>query len=318
MKTYLQYLVILLDDTSVAYCHAHNPLTEKRLIPLDVLKEGILFGMKHNLMIQFVYPDYALPAAYEEAIESIDHVKIGQDIAVVEGVPAQLPAKDTVVLRLRVEELVAKQYEVAALLPTVKRLNICLTDVEAFTDEQIPAYRSALKTLTEVLANQYKAGKQPQVNILTDRLQLTEMHNCGAGVSNITLAPNGKFYLCPAFYYDEQTGVSNRLNHKTGDTSRSVGDLESGLAIPNKQLLQLDHAPLCRICDAYHCHRCIWLNQRLTWDNNTPSHQQCVLAHLERNAARELQQTLTDAGFAFEQTIKEIDYLDPFEVKEEW
>ena len=318
MKKYMQYLVILLDDTSVAYCHAHNPLTEKRLIPLDVLKKGILFVMKHNLMIQFVYRDYALPAAYEEAIERIDHVKIGRDIAVAEGVPAQLPAKDTVVLRLRVEELVAKQYEVATLLPTVKRLNICLTDVEAFTDEQISAYRSALKTLTEVLANQYKAGKQPQVNILTDRLQLSEMHNCSAGVSNITLAPNGKFYLCPAFYYDEQTGVSNRLNHKTGDASRSVGDLESGLAIPNKQLLQLDHAPLCRICDAYHCHRCIWLNQRLTWDNNTPSHQQCVLAHLERNAARELQQTLADAGFVFEQKIKEIDYLDPFEVKEEW
>lgn len=318
MKTYLQYLVILLDDTSVAYCHAHNPLKERRLMPLDVLKEGILFGMKHNLMIQFVYPDYSLPAAYEEAIERIDHVKIGRDIAVVEGVPAQLPAKDTVVLRLRVEELVAKQYEVAALLPTVKRLNICLTDVEAFTDEQIPAYRSALKTLTEVLANQYKAGKQPQVNILTDRLQLTEMHNCGAGVSNITLAPNGKFYLCPAFYYDEQTGVSNRLNHKTGDVSRSVGDLESGLAISNKQLLQLDHAPLCRICDAYHCHRCIWLNDRLTMDANTPSHQQCVLAHLERNAGRELQQMLAAQGLHTGNEIPEIDYLDPFEVKEEW
>ena len=54
LKAYLQYLVILLDDTSVAYCHAHNPLTERRLMPLDVLKEGILFGMKHSLMIQFV------------------------------------------------------------------------------------------------------------------------------------------------------------------------------------------------------------------------------------------------------------------------
>lgn len=43
-----------------------------------------------------------------------------------------------------------------------------------------------------------------------------------------------------------------------------------------------------------------------------------MLAHLERNAARELQQTLANAGFVFEQTIKEIDYLDPFEVKEEW
>ncbi|MGN0234975.1 MAG: CXXX repeat peptide maturase [Paludibacteraceae bacterium] len=318
VKEYLQYLVILLDDTSVAYCHAPNPLTERRLMPLDVLKAGILFGMKHNLMIQFVYPDYALPADYEEVIESIDHVKIGRDIVVVDGVPARLPEGETVVLRLRVKELLEKQYEVAALLPSVKRLDICLTDVEAFTDEQIPAYQTALQTLTEVLVNQYKAGKVPQVNILTDRLQLTAMHNCGAGVSNITLAPDGKFYLCPAFYYDDRTGVSNRLNHKTGDATRSVGDLASGMAIPNKQLLQLDHAPLCRICDAFHCHRCIWLNQRLTWDNNTPSHQQCVMAHLERNASRDLQQRLTEAGFGFEQEIPAINYLDPFEVKEEW
>ena len=48
----LQYLVILLDDTSVAYCHAANPLTERNIIPLDTLKKAILYGMKENLMIQ--------------------------------------------------------------------------------------------------------------------------------------------------------------------------------------------------------------------------------------------------------------------------
>ena len=154
--------------------------------------------------------------------------------------------------------------------------------------------------------------------MITDRLQLTEMHNCEAGVGNITIAPNGKFYLCPAFYYDEQMGISNRMNYKTKDASRSVGDLEQGIDIPNKQLLQLDHAPLCRICDAYHCNRCIWLNQKLTWDNNTPSHQQCVISHLERNASRDLQMKMQEIGYKFENEIKEINYLDPFDVKEEW
>lgn len=317
MKNYLQYLVVLLDDTSIAYCHADNPLTAPRLMPLSVLQKAIRFGMQQNLMIQFVYPDYDLPEEYNALIETIDHVKIGCDIKVrrVDDAPA---GSATEVLRLTVQELIDRQYDIAARIPAAERLNICLTDIETFRDEQIPAYGKALDTLVNMLVSQYKQGKHPQVNILTDRLQLTKMHNCEAGIGNITVAPNGKFYLCPAFYYDEQMGISNRMNHKTGDASRSVRDLEQGVLIPNKQLLSLDHAPLCRICDAYHCHRCIWLNQRLTWDNNTPSRQQCVIAHIERNAAQRLQQELQKAGYTFEQQIKPIDYLDPFEVREEF
>ena len=317
MKPYLQYLVVLLDDTSMAYCHAENPLKERRLMPLDTLRKAILFGMKQNLMIQFVYPDYELPAEYNELIETIDHVKIGREVEIFNSVPQRIEG-DNVVLRLSVTEFVEHQYDIATLLPQAKRLNICLTDIENFKDEQIEDYKRALATLNAVLLNLYKSVKQPQFNLITDRLQLTEMHNCEAGVGNITVAPNGKFYLCPAFYYDEQMGISNRMNHKAKDASRSVGDLEQGIDIPNKQLLQLDHAPLCRICDAYHCNRCIWLNQKLTWDNNTPSHQQCVISHLERNASRDLQMKMQDVGYKFENEIKEINYLDPFDVKEEW
>lgn len=322
MKPYLQYLVILLDDTSVAYCHADNPLTERRLMLLETLRKAIRFGMKQNLMIQYVYPDYELPEEYNALIESIDHVKIGRDVRVYNSVPAAVAGKNAV-LRLTIGEFIARQRNIAALLPQVERLNICLTDIEDFRDEQTEAYKKALETLTKVAANLYASaamsGKEvPSLNMLTDRLSLTEMHNCEAGIGNITVAPNGKFYLCPAFYYDEQMGVSNRMNHTTQDASRSVGDVDSGLDIPNKQLLQLDHAPLCRKCDAYHCHRCIWLNDRLTMDTNTPSHQQCVLAHLERNASRELQQMLAAQGLHTGDEIPEIDYLDPFDVREEW
>ncbi len=317
MKSYLQYLVVLLDDTSVAYCHADNPLKERTLMPIDTLRKAILFGMKENLMIQYVYPDYELPAEYDEVIESIDNVKIGREVQVFTEVPKTID-NDNVVLRLTISDFISKCYDIAALLPQVKRMNICIRDVENFKDEIQEEYKKALNMLCSVLANLYKSGKQPQVNVLTDRLQLTEMHNCEAGIGNITVAPNGKFYLCPAFYYDEKMGLSNRMNHKVKDSSRSVGDLEGGLNIPNKQLLQLDHAPLCRICDAYHCNRCIWLNQKLTWDNNTPSHQQCVMAHLERNACSSLQLDLIKAGNLSVEPIKEINYLDPFDVKEEF
>ena len=329
----LQYLVILLDDTSVAYCHADNPLKERNLIPLETLKKGILFGMKQNLMIQYVFPDYELPKEYAEVIESIDNVKIyplgckpitgiandGEtDVQVANVVPEKVEAMN-LVLRLTFSEMLKQEDTIAKLFASGARINLCITDVEKFNDEQVEAYKQVLNECTAVLLDLYKQGQSPQFNLLTDRMMLEKMHNCEAGVSNITLAPNGKFYLCPAFYYDEQTKVDNQLNHHQPTSDNSVGDLEKGLNIPNLQLLKLDHAPLCRNCDAYQCRRCIWLNRKLTWDNNTPSHQQCVMAHIERNASRDLLNDIRKVGeFMPEIDIKEINYLDPFEVRKEF
>ena len=328
----LQYLVILLDDTCVAYCHADNPLKERNLMPLETLKKGILFGMKQNLMIQYVFPDYTLPKEYVEVIESIDNVKIypigykpvtgiedgnDTDVEVANAIPEKVEAKN-LVLRLAFSEMLAKKDKIAKLFASGARINLCITDVEQFTDEQIEAYKQVLKEWNATLLNLYKQGRSPQFNLLTDRMMLDKMHNCEAGVSNITLAPNGKFYLCPAFYYDEQTKVDNQLNHHQPTSDNAVGDLEKGLDIPNLQLLKLDHAPLCRNCDAYQCRRCLWLNRKLTWDNNTPSHQQCVMAHLERNASRDLLNDIRKVGeFMPQIDIKEINYLDPFEVRKE-
>ena len=329
----LQYLVILLDNTSVAYCHANNPLKERRLMPIETLKKGILFGMKQNLMIQYIFPDYALPKEYAEVIESIDNVKIypvgckpvtgidagnEADVEVANTLPEKVKAKN-LVLRMTFGEMLKQKDAIARLFASGARINLCISDVEQFTDEQIEAYKQVLKEWNTVLLNLYKQGQSPQFNLLTDRMMLDKMHNCEAGVSNITLAPNGKFYLCPAFYFDEQTNVDNQLNHHQPTSDNSIGDLEKSLDIPNPQLLKLDHAPLCRNCDAYQCRRCIWLNRKLTWDNNTPSHQQCVMAHIERNASRDLLNDIRKVGkFMPEIDIKEINYLDPFEVRKEF
>lgn len=57
----LTYLVVLLDDTSVSFCHYDVNRTERKLIGIDSLKRAVLYAMKENLNVQFVYPDYVLP-----------------------------------------------------------------------------------------------------------------------------------------------------------------------------------------------------------------------------------------------------------------
>lgn len=309
----LTYLIILLDDISTSYCHYERKKNERRLIALDNLKAGILFAMKENLNIQFIYPDYELPTEYMEAIDSIDHTNImpygncdEADVVVLNGWDDKPTENSTCIIRTTRKELAEKLSTVKEWLNVVGRLNVVLTDVETFCDEDIDAYCNTLEALTDSLVEVYLTGKSVQLNLLTDRLLITEMNNCNAGVNNITLAPNGRFYFCPAFYYDNEEDC--------------IGDLKTGPVIKNRQLLRLDHAPLCRQCDAYQCKRCIWQNQRLTLDANTPSHQQCVIAHVERNESRLLLAKFQKNGIILRngQEIKEMTELDPFNILNRW
>lgn len=309
----LTYLIILLDDTSTSYCHYKVNRKERRLISIDDLKAGIMFAMKENLNVQFVYPDYELPTEYLEAIDSIDHTDIKPvaksevaDVVVLSGWDDEVPENATCIIHSSFEELTGHVTTVNDWLRRMTRLNVVLTDVDKFKDADIESYKKTLESLADDVVEMFHQGRSVQLNLLTDRLMLTEMNNCEAGNNNVTLAPNGKFYLCPAFYYE--------------DEKLDVGDLKSGLHITNPQLLRLDHAPICRQCDAYQCRRCIWMNQRLTMDVNTPSHQQCVVAHLERNASCNVQLKLDKAGLRLTNShpIEKMTELDPFNIVNRW
>lgn len=318
----IQYLVILLDDTSTSFCHYSNNRKERNLMPLDILKAGIIYAMKENLNIQFVYPCYELPEEYLKVIDNIDHTNIqpsgnadNGDVIVLNGINDIKTSKYkkgvSYVLRIDKLSLFTQVEKVCKLLHQVDRLNIVMSDAETFKDEDTEAYNGVLKMLAATIESIYLNGKNVQCNLLTDRMMLDKMNNCGAGDTTITLAPNGMFYVCPAFYFADDEDAIGNLNY-------SIGDLKSGLDIKNSQLYKLDHAPLCRKCDAYQCKRCIWLNRKMTYEVNTPSHEQCVMAHLERNASRDLLQSIRRHGnFLPGHNINEIKYLDPFEVRKE-
>ena len=313
----IQYIVILLDDTSTSYCHYTNEKADRRLIPLQTLKDGICYAMKENLNIQFVYPNYKLPKEYLAAIDSIDHTDIypaemsdNADVVVFDSLIAakDYVFKEEVAYLIRTDKVsLFNEYKIIGeILDKVTRLNVVITDIETFTEDDFMAYKSLLSNLAERVEQIYVSGKSPQLNLLTDRIMLEKMNNCGAGDTSVTLAPDGKFYVCPAFYLSAD--------------GYTIGDMVNGLEIKNSQLYRLDHAPLCRRCDAWQCKRCIWMNLKTTLEVNTPSHEQCVVAHLERNASRKLLIDIRKHGkfMSGSEDIKEIDYLDPFDVKEEW
>ena len=112
----LTHLIILLDDTSVSYCH-YRSSKDRRLIDLGDLKTGIVWAMKENLNIQFVYSDDELPDAYLEAIDSIDHVDIRS------ASHSDTKLEKCVSLRI----LLAGEQEQTSCCPTSEVINIPLT-----------------------------------------------------------------------------------------------------------------------------------------------------------------------------------------------
>lgn len=316
------YLIVLLDDCSTSYCHYDIAYHEKHLMPLEILQKTIFFAMKENLMVQYVLPNYKLPQSHLELMDTIDNnmivsslckddeilsradVVILNDWACVERISFE-PNK-SYVLKTAMEDLFEKYDVLKKPFSIASRFNIVITNIESFDESDYEHYRQVLSNLGDILVREYQKKHYIQCNLLTDRITIDRMNNCGAGETNITVAPNGKFYICPAFFHD--------------DRNQCVGDIEKGINIPYTQLYRIDHAPICRHCDAFQCKRCIWLNKKLTFEVNTPSKQQCVISHIERNASQTILSKLRDVVELFKnkEDMQPIDYLDPFDVRDSW
>lgn len=314
----LKYLVIQLADDAVSYCHYENSSKSEQFISADTLKAAIRFGMVENLNIQFVYPKRALPEGYHEIIETIDHVKImpydavevaNADLVICNGISeverVKLRDEQIAILRIGHHEISELPRIYDTLDGKCARINVVIKDVDKFSEEDLDLYKGILAQLGGVFEKNIPNNRGTQLNLLYDRLILKKMNNCNAGDEVITLMPNGRFYPCAGFYYD--------------NANEDFGDLTRGVQIKNQQLFKLSYAPICRNCDAYHCRRCVWLNRKTTLEVNTPSHEQCIASHLERNESGRILSVIREQYECLSEIqIPEIAYLDPFENKNKW
>ncbi|MGE5341299.1 MAG: CXXX repeat peptide maturase [Candidatus Omnitrophota bacterium] len=316
----IKYLIAILDKHATSFCYYDNPSygeSKPAFIPLEELETIIDFAVRNKISVNFLYGNHKPPASYDERIESVNHIKImplklrpeindGIFVINTDDLDNISRIEDNthlnLILRLERKKLPEFADIFRSLTGKFKRLNLCLLNIEDYSDDDLNEYGNQLKKIEAAAADMYKAGNTVEINFISDRIMLHNMNNCDAGIKHLTAAPNGKLYLCPGFYF----------HHEENSLVATGQDIE----IKNSQLLKLSHAPVCRNCDAYHCKRCVFLNQKTTLELNTPSHQQCVASHLERNTSMRLLDALKPDMELFQTftPIPEIPYLDPYEI----
>lgn len=276
-------VIVLLSSKSTSFCVSDNPHNDEVLLPLATLHQIVEKAKKKNLSLDFVFPEQDVPDEYIEVINSIEHHKITPaasnsigDAVVLDGWD-EIMTCDTenafCILRTSLADFYNSVEKLITILQSAERLNIVFTDEDKFCKDDEKPYQEALERLSQIVLNEWQKGHEVNLNVITDKLKLTEMDNCNAGWKSVTLAPNGKYYICPDFYYANEED--------------SCGDIESGLDIKNPLLYKLNHAPLCRDCGAYHCQRCVFLNKKKTLEINIPSYEQCNKAEIELNISKQ-------------------------------
>lgn len=318
----LTYILVNLAENSASFCQYQSKNEKGEVMSLDTLDSLITWSLMENVYLQFIYPVQPLSSEYYERIRKIPHADIVSldcedselfkraDVIIIDNiegiqkVPKEVFDK-SFILKVTFSELFNNEDKIINLFRKVSRLNILIKDIQNFNEKVEKKYRSFLNQLIIFVKEQFYLGNCIQSNILTDRIFLNNMNNCNAGIDSLSFAPNGKFYICPAFYFE--------------DENNSIGDLKTGIKIKGKRLFKIENAPICSLCDAFQCRRCVWLNKKFTNEFNTPGKEQCIIAHLERNASRKLYPLIRNfISVQHKIEIPKIDYLDPFVLANKW
>ena len=182
----------------------------------------------------------------------------------------------------------------------VKRININILDLDKNFD--LMEYRKQLLKLKDLLVKIIRETKvfNTEINVLTDILLLNQHENCGAGDKSITLGPDEKFYICPAFFGDEE--------------EESIGTLDNkDVRLKNAHLYKREYFPICQVCDAYHCTNCVYHNKKHTTEVNVSSSIQCRKGWIERSISKMIEDELGNE-FNFIHKIEVIDINDPVDI----
>lgn len=303
-------LLFLLNDKYESGCSYYNNQSKKnKVMEKETILEGLKYAEKNFLHPIFIHgkedTGYLLDD-YEEIeimhlipielylkgyhfweyqiIVEFKNIKLCEKITEQDSIIFNISEKNINELFLCVEYLLKKS----------KRINVNIQNMSKEFDIQI--YEKELKKCAEKIIEIYQiTGVLKEINILTDVMFINNHESCGAGDKQYTLAPNGKLYICPAFY---------------SEGLKSCGNMKEGIHIRDERLYKEQYMPLCNKCKAYQCENCKYINKIYTNEINVSPSFQCKKANIEKNIAALLRQALNLEKI---QNVKTNSIVDPIE-----
>lgn len=308
-------MYFLLSDDSVVYCNYKNN-NKNRLMTEETLIKGLKYARDNFFQPIMVHNKDSKKAIYEtsnlelrEELEASDIIHIrsfanemdsyneSRDILVFDvqnALKLNFVLKNCILI-VENDEINGLDEVIKELLHKVKRINLRINYKDGF---DLAAYQVVLHNIAEELLAYFMKEDAKEINVLTDRIFLKEMDNCCAGERNFCLAPDDKFYICPAFYYAKESDVS-------------LG--EGGKCFGAASMVNYEKAFVCQKCDAYQCNRCVFDNKIRTGEYNVPGGLQCKKAHIEREETRQFLVKLKANGRCPNKQINILDYEEPFD-----
>lgn len=302
-----KFLYFIMDDNCVEHCN-YTSFDKENLMPKSIIRKGLEFA-ERNFFTPVILnskndkniinlKDYS----YYERFEVYD---INSKFSNNNQNKFQVVTKDTItkdllsdvcLLNLESKDLKNLYSYVKILFEKCEKINLNLKYDNKELDTDL--YGEQLSKITSLIYNCYKEdGKIKQFNKLTDDLFNNSMDNCNAGEKTYALAPNGKIYPCPKFYFEDKDSY--------------IGDLENGIKKTDTKIFDLNKSPICSECDIYHCDRCVYLNKKFTSEYNTPSYIQCKISLTEKRQAHELYKKLQEIDENLEFEVINNNFDDP-------
>ena len=316
MKNF-EHAIMLLDAAAPSFCYYPLEKTDKAAMTELVLRKAISFCSREGYHVTAIYGNEPPDEACMKLLSEFPHMRIiplkperqfnSSDIYTVNFndfqavMPLLKPNQDlNMMIRLNMDDVLPFADLLERYWNRAKRLNLIFCDLASADETALNKFRLDLAWLNNLLTDMYTDGKHVELSCATDRMLLNEMKNCDAGVTHFTISPCGTFFVCPGFF------------HAYGQ--QNIGSLDTGFDFKNRHLFSLEYAVICNSCDCFHCKRCVYLNKKTTGEVNTPSHQQCVTSHHERNLSGMLLSRLKKRGFLNDAPdIYPLFYTDPFE-----
>lgn len=296
-----KYLQFITSDNITPHCCYNSNKKSDAAMSETTLEKGMKFAKENGYIPVFLGKSGQVPGEFIEIDDSKSpYVQEGTIVVLDNNAEISKASSGNFILLVSRDNVGQISQFVKKLYPAGGRVNIILEEIEHWVQKDVEIYSQQLDSLCDFVFNTYEEENPLEINVLTDIFSLKSIAGCGSGVNNFALAPNGKLYLCPAFYFD--------------DPESSIGDLDRGINIKSKRLFELKNAPLCSSCDANHCKRCLFINKKMTKEINTPPRIQCLISHVERNASRKLQKLLATANHITPYSVlSEIAYADPYD-----
>ncbi|NFB54791.1 radical SAM peptide maturase, CXXX-repeat target family [Clostridium botulinum] len=307
-KNRRKHLFFIMDDNCVEHCN-YNSNSKENIMPDEILKSGlefceknlyvpIILNSKNNSNIKNIsrFSNIDRYEIYNNDTELINNKLKKIQVVTPETIDNSI-STDTCILNLRENQIKDMYMYAKKLFKYCNRINLNIKDYTYNLDLNL--YKEQLLKISKLLYEYSLKHENKEFNKISDLWYLEKMNNCDAGDKNFTLAPNGKLYICPKFYFNDKESY--------------IGDIVNGIKLDYDNLLKLNYSPFCKECNKYQCDRCVYMNKKLTNEYNVPSALQCRISHIEKEVSDNFISNYTNSKIKDESYKPDKNYNSPVE-----